>query len=53
MDHGLHGVDVFLDAVGRRLPVDIDEHVVGVVAGEQAVPVGSVSCCEAKIVHAV
>ena len=53
LDHGLHGVDVFLDAVGWRLPVNIHEHVVGVVAGEKAVPVGPVPCREVKIVHAV
>jgi hypothetical protein len=44
---------VFLDAMGRSLPVNIDEHVVGVVAGEKAMPVGSVLCREVKIVHAV
>src|SRR3954451_11843874 len=42
LDHRLHGIDVFLDATGRGLPLHIDEHVVGVQLGEKAVPVGSV-----------
>ena len=45
LDHGLHGVDVFLDAAGWRLPVNIDEHVVGVVAGERP--------CQSAPFHAV
>src|SRR5215469_1080879 len=53
LDYGLHGVDVFVDAVGWRLIVDVDQNVVGVVVGEQTVPVGSVPCRKVQVVHAI
>src|SRR6266581_1430055 len=51
LDEGLHRLDVLASAVRRRLPVDIYEHVIRVVAGEDALPVPCVPAREVELVH--
>src|SRR5262249_11543610 len=51
LDERLHGVDVLLNPVRLRLPVDIHENVVGVVTGEDAMPVRSVPAREIEVIH--
>ena len=43
---------MLLDAVGGRLPFAIYNNVIGVVLGEDAVPVGFVLSVEVELVHA-
>jgi hypothetical protein len=50
-DERFHGIDVFLDAAGPRLSVDIYENIVGVVTGEGSLPVGLVPPCEIELIH--
>ena len=52
-DVGLHGVDVLVDAVRRWLTLPVHQHVVGVVVGEHAGPVGVVPSDRVKIIHAL
>src|SRR5438876_4871037 len=53
LDERLHGVNVLLNAVRLRLPVDIHENVVGVIVGEDATPVRSVPAREIELIHTV
>src|SRR6516165_2326270 len=53
LDVCLHRSDVLADAVGHRLALPVDEHVVGVVMGEHAVPVGVVPTGEIEVVHSL
>src|SRR4051794_807211 len=53
LDQSLHCLDVFLDASGGRLPLDFNNHVVGVAVGERAMPVGSVPSVEVELIHSL
>jgi len=43
-------IDVLLDTASRLLPLPVHHHVVGVVVGEHAVPVGVVPALEVEVV---
>src|SRR5438034_8153030 len=51
LDEGLHCLDVRTNAVRRSLTVHLNEHVISVVTGEDALPVRFVPAREVELVH--
>src|SRR5207245_11628790 len=51
LDEGLHGLYVLTNAMRRILPMQVHEHVIRVVTGEDALPVRLVPAREIELVH--